>query len=224
MAALFRDVDVHLVAPSKVTLDFWKKHSDLRVISKRVVPHMTLEWIRRMNPAAIDLDRHVTVAFLGTPATHKGWPIFEHLAKDPRSSKAFRFLLFSASRPPGSTIKRIDVHVTADRPTAMSDAVGAEGVDIVVHWPSWPETFSLTTYEALVGGAFLVTNETSGNVAATVKEMQRGEVLADEAELFAFFGDGRAERLARKGRASRAEFSVVHHLSDMSVPLLTLER
>jgi hypothetical protein len=220
MAKLFQDVDVQLVSPSQVTLDFWTKHSDLRVMSKRVVPHMTLEWIRRATPAAIDPCRPVTVAFLGTPATHKGWPIFERLSKESRSSKAFRFLLFGTSRPPGATIKRIDVHVTADKPMAMSDAIALEEVDIVVHWPSWPETFSLTTYEALAGGAFLVTNATSGNVAATVKETRRGAVLEDEAELFKFFGDGRAELLAQQSRASRAGSSVVHGLSDMSVSLL----
>lgn len=224
MTAFFRDVDVHLVSPSRVTLDFWTRHADLRVVSKRVAPHMTLEWIKRATPAAIDPYRPVTVAFLGTPATHKGWPIFERLSEEAGSSKEFRFLLFSASRPPGSTIKRIDVHVTADKPTAMSDAVAAEEVDIVVHWPSWPETFSLTTYEALAGGAFLVTNGISGNVAATVEELQRGEVLGDEADLFALFKDGRAARMAQQSRASRAGSSVVHRLSEMSVSLLVQER
>jgi hypothetical protein len=185
-----------------------------------VEPHMKLEWTRLEKPSAIDSQKPVTVGFLGTPAAHKGWPIFERLSKDEELSKRFRFLLFSASNPPGSTIKRIGVHVTAETPTAMSDAIAANGVDIALHWPSWPETFSLTTYEAMAGGAYLVTNGISGNVAATVQELERGAVLADEDELLDFFRSGRAAALAQQSRASRAGSSVRQSLSDMSVSML----
>lgn len=220
MAAFFRSIEVHLVSPSKVTLDFWTKHTDLPTKSTRVEPHMKLEWTRLENPSAIDSEKPVTVGFLGTPAAHKGWPIFERLSKDEELTKGFRFLLFSASSPPGSTIKRIGVHVTAETPTAMSDAIAANGVDIALHWPSWPETFSLTTYEAMAGGAYLVTNRISGNVAATVHELERGAVLADEDELLDFFRSGRAAAMAQQSRASRAGSSVRQSLSDMSVSML----
>jgi hypothetical protein len=179
-----------------------------------------LKWIPRATSAGINSSRPVTVAFLGTPAAHKGWPMFERLSKSEDLWTGFRFLIFSSTQPAGSTVKRIGVSVTASNPTAMSDAVNAAGVDIVVHWPSWPETFSLTTYEAMAGGAYLVTNRISGNVAATVNDLHRGAVLADETELLAFFRDGRAAHMAQESRKSRAGSSVLQSLSAMSVSLL----
>ena len=98
----------------------------------------------------------------------------------------------------------------------MIDSVRAEQCDLVLHWASWPETFSLSTFEALCGGAYVLTNAVSGNVAATVRKTGRGAVLDDEADLFEFFKDGRAEAMITTLRKERREYQVESSLSRMS--------
>ena len=102
----------------------------------------------------------------------------------------------------------------------MSDAVAAEDVDIVLHWPSWPETFSFTTFEALAGTAYVVTNSGSGNVAAAVRQTGRGSILEDDKDLAAFFRDGRAKALAEHRREASKTLEVLHQHSDMLLPLI----
>jgi len=99
----------------------------------------------------------------------------------------------------------------------MADAVRTNGIDLVLHWPNWPETFALTAFEALEGGAFLITNEGSGNVAATVRQLDRGAVLTDEDALFDFFDNGDATALVQRARDMRASHSVTAKPSRLSL-------
>ena len=219
MERFFTDCDVEILSPSKVTLDFWQQHTSLRSTSRHVVPHLTLNWIARSKPLPIAQPSRVRIAFLGSPAPHKGWPLFERLAKSPTLEQSFQFVALTVGRT-HAKIQRIAVRVTAENPREMADAVAANDVDIVLHWPSGPETFSLTTYEAFAGGAFVVTNAISGNVAAAVEQFGRGAVLSDEKDLIAFFRDGRAQKLAKSARSVRAAFEVTSQLGEISAPFL----
>lgn len=60
----------------------------------------------------------------------------------------------------------------------MIRALADRRVDFVLHWASCAETFSFSTHEALAAGAYVLTNAGSGNVAATVRRLDRGAVLA----------------------------------------------
>jgi hypothetical protein len=92
------------------------------------------------------------------------------------------------------------VTVTDDRPLAMQAAVEAAQVDVALIWPLCRETFSFTAYEAVAGGAAVITGPDSGNVAAFVGDGGHGRVLADEAALAELFASGAALELARARR------------------------
>jgi hypothetical protein len=102
----------------------------------------------------------------------------------------------------------------------MAEAVAAEKIDLVLHWPQWPETFALTAYEAYQGGASLITNTVSGNVAATVEAMGRGVVLQDEDELLRFLTSDAVDSLVAQVRAERAAFEVSASSSQLSLSVL----
>lgn len=217
----FEECDVEVISPSEVTLKFWSEHASYRTVDRHVVPHIALDWIAPPAVAQSSKSRSYTVAFLGTLAPHKGWPLFERLALNPRLSKRFRFLALTAMKTVPRPIRHVPVKATAENPNAMPDAVHANEVDLVLHWPTWPETFSLTTYEALIGGAYVITNPASGNVAATVQRLGRGVVLQDEEELALFFEDGRAEQACEDARRDRSRFRAKVQLSEISAPFLT---
>lgn len=223
MKSYFSAIQVNVLSPSQFAADFWLSRAELEIESLRVLPHMTLSWRRRSTPY-LPPPKLTTVAFLGYPAPHKGWSVFEQLFREFKSEPSFRFLYLGASLPPVEGIEHEHVHVTADNPNAMIHAVRNQQVDVVLHWAVWPETFSLATHEALAGGAFVLTNLLSGNVAGAVNELGRGVVFKDEAELMGFFRSGKISDLVKTARAKRrgceadVRFSrMVHDAFDQSV-------
>jgi hypothetical protein len=221
---LFARLRVHVLSPSEATAGLWSARSGLTPASLTVAPHVRLDWAPRPVPVVPDATMPLMVGYLGLPVPHKGWPPFERLAAEFNDGKTFRFAVLGLKRADDRKIRHQKVHATAADETAMADAVAAMGVDLVLHWPTWPETFSLTTYEAFEGGAFVLTNPISGNVAAAVRATGRGAVLDDEAALHEFFRDGRAEAMARAAREARARQTVTRTMSDMTLPFLASER
>jgi glycosyltransferase involved in cell wall biosynthesis len=221
---LFESVDVDVVSPSEFTLSFWKQHSALPVRSTCISPHVALDWLPRLYPVRDDPPEAVTVGYLGYHIPHKGWPVFERLAKALEADSGFRFVSLGADAPSDRSIGWTEVVSKRDNEDAMAGALAASKVDLVIHWPNWPETFSFTTYESLIGGAFVLTNPISGNIAATVERTGLGAVLADEQALLDFFSSGAARKLADEARLRRSRYSATSRCSGMSSTLLSLRR
>lgn len=219
MAAFFDNLRVDIASPSQVTADFWLEKSGLKSESITIVPHTSLTFSEKPLAKAPERKK-ITVGYLGAPAQHKGWPVFIDLMHMHADSTDYRFVVMSEKQPRLGEAAWFPVTVTAQTPKAMSDAVAKADVDIVLHWPNWPETFSFTTFEALAGSAFVVTNPGSGNVAAAVEMTGRGAVLQDEADLGAFFTDGRAQALAEKRRAAEQTTEIAVQFSRMSYSLI----
>lgn len=220
---LFEEFDFVILSPSDVTLKFWTDRTILRSIQTKVVPHMELHWTVSSEPGKVASTNVVNVGFLGTLAPHKGWAVFEHLAADQTLMSKFRFYALTASKSVPPSMTHVPVKASGDSFDAMSIAVARNEIDVVIHWPTWPETFSLTTHEALLGGAFVITNSISGNVAAAVSKLERGVVLNSEMELVDFFRRGDVEELVQASRRSRRRFQATATLSEMTTPFLLKE-
>lgn len=210
MDAFFCDIEVDLIAPSQFAADFWSACTTLTPSSMTVLPHATIKWSQ--HDSLSTAEGRIKVAFVGYPAQHKGWPVFERIVRTFRGdSSEFEFFYFGITSIGLDQVERVPVRVTAEEPEAMIRALEKHQVDFVLHWASWGETFSFSTFEALTAGAYVITNESSGNVAATVRNLDRGVILKDEADLEDFFRDGRAQALAgelrQKRRTSRATMS-----------------
>lgn len=215
ISALFDSLKVHVMAPSEVTLELWQRYTDLQPESNVVLPHMSLEWIKRPEALAVDQSRPVTIGYIGFPAPHKGWDVYQSLVRQFGGKPGYRFVYFGANKVSQANLIEVYVHVTADSPNAMIDAVRDESCDFILHWATCAETFSFSTFEALAGGAYVLTNPISGNVAATVTSLKRGAVLPDETALIAFFEGNKAGKMVTKLRQERAEMLVRHTLSPM---------
>lgn len=185
------------------------------------MPHSHLSWAERpvARSSAVSAAS-ITIEFLGNPASHKGWPVFERRAAALRSDKSVRFVVLGVKKPADPKMKWARVNTATVNPTAMAGAVAAEKLDIVLHWPSCPETFSLAVHEVIEGGAFVVTNDASGNLAKIVEETGCGTILKNEAALLALFKNGAAAHLAQVARSRRRAATVSRQISEMTVPLL----
>ena len=218
IGAFFTALPVHVVAPSQVAADFWLGKAGMPMQDMTIVPHVVLEERPRATSAPVDATAPIRVGYLGAPVTHKGWPAFLDLMYRKNGSGP-QFLVFSERRPGMGEDGWHQVRVSAEAPDAMTQALARAGVDVVLHWASWPETFSFTTFEALSAGAFVLTNPVSGNVLAAVKATGRGAVLQDAAALKMFFADGSLDRLAAARRNRLAATDLVSRRSAMSFDL-----
>lgn len=186
-----------VVSPSEATLETWRRGGGFPVAGEIILPHALL---RPQSRASQTAPGPLRFAFLGLPAPHKGWSAFKELAlkyvRDPR----YVFLHLGARSEGGLPIDFHQVVVSDDQPWAMQAMVEAQAVDVAMIWPLCRETFSFTAYEAVAGGAAVVTSPDSGNVAAFVETGNRGLVFADEAALDAAFASGEILALARAAR------------------------
>jgi glycosyltransferase involved in cell wall biosynthesis len=212
---------VHILSPSEVAKELWLKRTTVKEASIAVVPHVKLSWRKRSAALPLITSDAITVGFLGTPAAHKGWAVFVSLVNKLAATGKYRFVYFGSSNIREANIEVVHVHVTADKPDAMLDAVAQSDCDFVLHWATWPETFSFSTFEALAGGAYVLTNAISGNVAATVDRLKRGVVFKDQVALLEFFVGDSAADLAVRLRRDRSEKQASYKLSRMSHELWT---
>ena len=202
--AFFDELAVHMVAPSKFAANFWSKKTDCTYASLNTCDHMKVEYRkhRREKPAS---DGPITIAYVGFPGAHKGWPVFEDIVRKLSGKRPdIRFVYFGMSEVRVKGLETVSTKVTTENPNAMIDALADEQVDFVLHWATCAETFSFSTHEAFAAGAYVLTNPGSGNVAAVVKRRGGGVVFDDESDLKAFFKDGRIEALAEEVRAKRS--------------------
>ena len=198
---LFERLSLTVAAPSQTTLDFWKSRTDLSPRATVVQPLATL--VSRGQVPAARTGQPLRVAYLGMPSALKGWPVFRALALTFAEDSRYAFLHLGGRPDPGMRIPFHRVVATAERPRAMLEAVKALEVDIALIWPLCRETFSFTAYEAVAGGAMIVTSPDSGNVATLAGGRGRGRILADEKALSDAFQSGDVMALARSQRVTR---------------------
>ena len=198
---LFERLSLTVVSPSQPTLDLWRDRASYPTAAEVVLPHARL--VER-GPAPKPLaGRPLRIGYCGMPSAHKGWEVFRDLvvrhADDPR----YRFFHLGGRAEAGLPVEFHKVTVTEAKPRAMQQAIERHELDAALIWPLCRETFSFIAYEAVAGGAAVITNLDSGNVAAFVAGGGHGSVLADEAALAALFADGAIAALTRAERAPR---------------------
>ncbi|HEY3695518.1 hypothetical protein [Phenylobacterium sp.] len=195
---LFERLALTVVAPSAPTLATWRGRGSFPAAGEIIHPHARL--VPRTGCGLPPPPGPFRFAFLGLPAAHKGWPIFRALALKYADDPRYQFLHLGMRTEGGLPVAFHPVTVTDEAPAAMPAAVEGLGVDAAMIWPLCRETFSFTAYEAVAGGAAVVTSPDSGNVAAFVEGEGHGRVLPDEAALDKAFATGEILALARARR------------------------
>ena len=187
MQHLFSSHDFTVVAPSQTALDLWLAKGGLPYRSCAVSEHARLVPTGRKTAT---LETRLRVAFLGLPRYHKGWHTYSKLVMSLRNDPRYRFYLLGQEERPYPGVEWRRVVSGPDDPHAMTEALRREGIDVVVLWSIWPETFCLTAFESLAAGAFIVASAGSGNIATLVRTSAFGIVLADDVQLIESFRNG----------------------------------
>jgi hypothetical protein len=216
---LFREIGFEVISPSRFTLDLWKEKSSLPYKDSRVIAHRELLPVDcRDSDRVVRLDRPLRVAYLGYPATHKGWPIFKELVDKFGSDSRYVFYHIGIGYQHNRNITFIEAKSTWENLELMAEIVQENEIDIVVLSSISPETFSLMTYEAVSAGCFVLTGMNSGNIAALVQERDFGMVYESEHELHDWFESGSIIDRARGYQSESACYELAR--SGITAPLI----
>jgi hypothetical protein len=220
---LFTNVSAVVISPSEFTKKLWLSKVQNLNYEIRVLPHIELNWFSREKTHILTQEKPISVGFLGTKAYLKGWNIFEKLVDKLRKNSRFNFFYFGVEDSLIKDVHSLNVNVTSTEPFLMANAIAEMEIDFVLHWSICPEIFSLTTHEAIAGGAHILTNSISGNIAAVVSKTGMGTILSNEEELWTFFSQGKAEEIAITNRTINAIRGYRISFSEMTIPLLIEE-
>lgn len=204
---LFEEVKPVLMSPSSAAINTLTRACSLAVSEIIEMPLAQL-FLSESNQrhARGDADSPLRIAHLGARAFHKGWPTFENLALRHRGDKRYQFfqLGYNNNTPIPDCITHIPVKVTRSSRHRMVEAIAEHQIDIAIIWPYWPETFCFTNFEALAGGAFVITNKDSGNVAALLKNYSNdGMVLSEANDLEKCFAENDLIDLVSRAKRRR---------------------
>ncbi len=173
------------IFPSEAAMNVWKDsyrniHKD-RLI---VLPHQIL------SNEFKDYTRNtkLKLAYIGYKSYNKGWKTFRNLVKYINKKKLdIELFVLGKTDEHLPNVKEIEVSFQKEGVDAMTKAIRRNKIDMAFLWSPWPETYSYTFFESYVGGAFIITNKDSGNIAVKTKQLDCGRVFCDERELFSFF-------------------------------------
>lgn len=197
----FQTFAMTVLAPSQAALDLWLRSFPVAPAAAKVHPHAVLRK-RRTTPAERE-EGPLRVAFLGMPAEHKGWPVYAKLVDRFFDDPRYEFHHLGKVRDKAVEARFTAVEPTPDVAEPMAAAVEALGIDVAIIWSLCPETFCFTAYEAVAGGAAVITNPDAGNVPRFTLETGNGRVAQDERALGELFESGEALSLARRARGER---------------------
>jgi hypothetical protein len=193
LRAMFGATTFTVVSPSETALQLWLEAAQLPHDATVILPHSNVRLTQSSTRAG-----PVKVAFLGHPAMHKGWPVFEYLRN--RIGADSRYEWYHLGKPDvaakGLEFREV-VPSGGDRAAMIREIRNAE-VDIALIWSICPETFCLIAREAVAGGALVVTNSASGALAEFVLHESCGLALEDESELLDAFRSDRIAALVRE--------------------------
>jgi hypothetical protein len=197
---LFERLKPTVMAPSVTALRFWTRRGQLSCRNARAAPLGALAMDSVSPPARRHQEGHLRVGFVGFPMYHKGWHVFQQLARQHDGDTRYAFFHLGSTRAP-EYVNTAFVDVTMDRKQDfMVDAVADNEIDVVVNWSLCYETFSFTAHEAIAGGAFVLAPIAAGNIVPAITQAEQGLGLESEQELFDLFASGDVLELAQHRR------------------------
>jgi hypothetical protein len=158
-------------------------------------------------------DRPLRVGFLGMATNHKGWPVYSQLVRRFTGDPRYSFHHLAKETDDGVPTQWTSVGPTEDDPAPMISAVRDLELDVALIWSLWPETFCFAAYEAVAGGAAIVTNPDSGNVHDLIRQLNCGMVIEDDTVLNELFASGEVLALARSNRVVRPQTLVYSRMT-----------
>lgn len=190
-AEMFALNNVILVAPSENVKNAILKSFATIKNEIMIIPHQTYR-VETLSKTPKRDSENIKVAYVGYKHKFKGWDSFKQLVAECHNQYDFYCLGFSDEIIPHVT--HVEVSFIKDGETAMTKKLLEHEIDIALLWSEWPETYSYTYYESVAAGAYIITNDKSGNIKDQVHIYNNGVSLSKYEELKQLFEDEKKVR------------------------------
>ena len=169
-----------VIAPSEsvknnilLRYNFWKNKIYIR-------SHLKLRKLKKRDK----LSDPIKIAFIGGKYLHNGYREWKILLENFKNNPMYKFFyLGSSDIKDEKEINNIFVDVSLQGENAMKNAVRYNNIDVAFLWSKCQETYSYTYFEALCGGARIITYVNAGNIADRVRVEKSGIVFENIQEL-----------------------------------------
>jgi hypothetical protein len=184
MNQLFKGIHFEVIVPSGVAAGIWRKAYPEYGERVRIVPHLVYKEMPKKNEKRLQRLATPTyrprIAFLGREDFEKGLEAWWRLVSHQELKKKYDFFHLGIASFRKRGVRYVDVSFLKEGKNAMLKALHNHKIDAVFLWSICSETYSFTLYESFAENCFVITNPTSGNIAAQIKTGSRGAVFDDE--------------------------------------------
>jgi hypothetical protein len=176
--SLFQTIPFTLVFPSNAALDVYKKSRVNYEASIVLSPHISPKVIKSNKKTIETLVQkehksHLRIAFCGEPVPHKGFFHFLEIIRQSTSNPFVEFYHLGRYPSGHKSINFVKTTILNDT-SQMSKHIKENKIDFVFMGSYWSETFNYVAYEATEGGAALIGNKNSGNIADFIESNKVG--------------------------------------------------
>lgn len=175
------------VAPSGYVKEKWSKFYPKYANKTIVIPHQTCLGQYLGNKTPLKRDETIRIAFVGKQISTKGWDYYKRILRRLQNNRFhYSFYYFGKPKEHIKEVHEVYVDISKMGKNAMINAIRDSKIDIVLLLSTVAETYSYTMYESHAANAFIITTNTSGNIACTTIKERWGKVFDTEDEILSF--------------------------------------
>jgi hypothetical protein len=181
----FEKYNMTFIAPSQIAKEIWVKTYKSQNEKVRVIPHQVVKYYYRKSDLR---DNKIKLAYVGYQSIHKGWQMWKFVTENIDTDNYELYHLGGCSEQL-ENVNNINVSFHESGRDAMIKCIKDNKIDIVLLWSIWPETYSYTYFESYAAGAFVITNNISGNICEKVRKNENGIVFENINDVLKFLSD-----------------------------------
>lgn len=204
--ALIDSYDWIFAAPSEVAADQSVAGNTPLPRRPLVVPHGLIRRDGSTREPCGEGDK-VRVAFVGHPATIKGWNRFRAFVSDAGAyADSFEFFHFGVNDQSLAGVRFVETRPRSGGRSMTTEALLEYRIDAVMNFVDGKETFNFVTFEAMAAGCCIVTSPRSGNVLAAASV--EGLLIELEDDSIEFDYVALRDEIRAKRRCDFGEFQI----------------
>ncbi len=177
---------ITFVAPSEYVKCRWLSYYPEYANRVMVIPHLKSNGQYTGNRESVPDSEPIRLGFVGTQTNVKGWNIYKRtVAKLQEANCHYEYYYFGHGKETLPNVTNIHVETATMGKNAMTRALQERRISAVFLVSICSETYSYTMYESHAANSYILTINSSGNIAHTVAGENWGRVYKTEADLTA---------------------------------------
>jgi len=198
------------IFPAEITKHIWLSVYNGLEKKCQVVPHQNV--VMKLRNAVDIPNSTLKIGYIGNQQLIKGYLQWKEVITQYKETYALYHLGTCQEQLAG--VSYVPVSVLKQGDAKMVEAIQEHKIDIAFLWSICPETYSFTFFESLAAGCFILSNNTSGNIAAMIKHFNCGKSFNRFPELLEYLSDvNQVQKDVELYKGNKYEYTLVNNHS-----------